>query len=160
MKINTLSVAVILLFSGCVHSGQELESFPEIGQEEYRGGFTLAAEGSAATICIDTCDARVVTIAAGLLADDVERLTGFRPQIQTSESLPEGPAVIAVEQPSALHRYVRQPEYHPGIGGQMSRHCTKMLSTCSLDASFRKSRTFNTEASSSMTSVSADGRNG
>ena len=95
MKINTLSVAVILLFSGCVHSGQELESFPEIGQEEYRGGFTLAAEGSAATICIDTCDARVVTIAAGLLADDVERLTGFRPQIQTSESLPEGPAVIA-----------------------------------------------------------------
>ena len=95
MKINTLSVAVILLFSGCVHSGQELESFPEIGQEEYRGGFTLAAEGSAATICLDTCDARVVTIAAGLLADDVERLTGFRPQIQTSESLPEGPAVIA-----------------------------------------------------------------
>lgn len=95
MKISTLSVAVILLFSGCLHSGQELESFPEIGQEEYRGGFTLAAEGSAATICIDTCDARVVTIAAGLLADDVERLTGFRPQIQTSESLPEGPAVIA-----------------------------------------------------------------
>ena len=95
MKINTILAAVILLFSGCGHIGQELESFPTVGQEKCRGGFTLAAEESSATICIDTCDARVVTIAAGLLADDVERLTGFRPQFHTSEGLPEGPVVLA-----------------------------------------------------------------
>ncbi len=94
MRFNTLA-AVLLLVAGCGYGGQELESFPEVSQKPTKEAFPLADSGSAATICIDTCDARVVTVAAGLLADDVERLTDSRPQILTNGDLPEGPVVIA-----------------------------------------------------------------
>jgi hypothetical protein len=43
--------------------------------------FPLVANGRAATIAVDPVDAEVVRIAAGLFADDVERVTGVKPRV-------------------------------------------------------------------------------
>ena len=92
MKIRTL-LAVLLLAAGCGQVNQELTCFPEVTQKAHRGYFPLASSEGTAAICVDTCDARVVGIAAEMLADDVGQLTGSRPAVQTD--LPEGPAVVA-----------------------------------------------------------------
>ena len=92
MKIRTL-LAVLLLAAGCGQVSQELTCFPEVTQKVHRGYFPLASSEGTAVICVDTCDARVVGIAAQMLADDVGLLTGSRPAVQTD--LPEGPAVVA-----------------------------------------------------------------
>ena len=91
MRINTL-LATLLITAGCSQVNLELDEFPKVGQKAVKGAFPLAVS-EAATICVDSCDARVVSIAAGLLADDLERLTGLRPGVQTD--MPEGMAVIA-----------------------------------------------------------------
>ena len=91
MRVNIL-LAILLITAGCSQVNQELDEFPKVGQKAVKGAFPLAAS-EAATICVDSCDARVVSIAAGLLADDLERLTGLRPAVQTD--MPEGMAVIA-----------------------------------------------------------------
>ena len=91
MRVNIL-LAILLITVGCSQVNQELDEFPKVGQKAVKGAFPLAAS-EAATICVDSSDARVVSIAAGLLADDLERVTGLRPAVQAD--LPEGPAVIA-----------------------------------------------------------------
>ena len=91
MRVNIL-LAILLITAGCSQVNQELDEFPKVGQKAVKGAFPLAAS-EAATICVDSSDARVVSIAAGLLADDLERLTGLRPAVQTD--MPEGMAVIA-----------------------------------------------------------------
>lgn len=77
--------------------GQNMYSFPEIGEKPSKGGFPLAAEGLAATLCYDAGDAEVVGIASRMLAEDIERVTGLRPDVIPSRTatLPEGPLVIA-----------------------------------------------------------------
>ena len=92
MKLKGIFIASITFLASWCLAGQELTDFPEVGAKARRGAFPLSAS-EAATICVDSCDARVVSIAAGLLADDVERLTGLRPAVQAA--LPEGPAVVA-----------------------------------------------------------------
>ena len=74
MKLKGIFIAIIMSASCWSLTGQELTDFPEVGEKARRGAFPLAAS-EAATICVDSCDARVVSIAAGLLADDVERVT-------------------------------------------------------------------------------------
>ncbi len=96
MKLRLLAATVSLLAIGCGQVCEELESFPEIGQNPTRNAFPLASSEHAAHICIDSCDAKVVAISAGLLADDVERLTGLKPSVLASpENLPEGPFLVA-----------------------------------------------------------------
>ncbi len=95
MKSISILTAMAFLVIGCTSVCKDLVSFPEVGQKVSRRAFPLADSKSAATICIDTCDARVVSVASGMLADDIERLTGLRPTISISDDLPEGPAVIA-----------------------------------------------------------------
>ncbi|MBR3399876.1 MAG: glycosyl hydrolase 115 family protein, partial [Prevotella sp.] len=56
----------------------------ETQQEE---GFALCANGQAAKICIDADDYKVVGIAAQMLADDVERVTGTKAEVQTTKKL-------------------------------------------------------------------------
>ncbi|MBQ6709513.1 MAG: glycosyl hydrolase 115 family protein [Bacteroidales bacterium] len=91
MRVNIL-LAILLITAGCSQVNLELDEFPKVEQKAVKGAFPLAVS-EAATICVDSCDARVVSIAAGLLADDLERVTGLRTAVQTG--LPEGPAVIA-----------------------------------------------------------------
>ena len=95
MKFRILMALASVLAIGCSHSGNGLSSFPAITEKAQGKAFPLSSSASAATICIDTCDARVVEISAGLLADDVERLTGLRPAVHMSSVLPDGPAIVA-----------------------------------------------------------------
>jgi hypothetical protein len=56
------------------------------------GDFALVAKGRVAPVVVDEGDHRVVAIAAGLLVDDVERVTGKKPAL--AHAKPEAPAVI------------------------------------------------------------------
>ena len=66
-------------------------TFPAITEQAQSGYFPL----SAADICTDADDYPVVGIAAGMLADDVERITGHRPALSTSNQVPRRTAVVA-----------------------------------------------------------------
>jgi hypothetical protein len=62
-----------------------------------RADFPLVVNGRAASIVVDKADAEVVRIAAGLLAEDIERVSGLKPEVNhdaTSAQL-EGPIVLA-----------------------------------------------------------------
>lgn len=84
-----------LLGTAFLQNMSAMDSYPEIVGENIKGYFPLAANHSAAAILVDKDDYGVVHIAAGFLADDVERLTGFRPAVITGGTVPDAPAVIA-----------------------------------------------------------------
>jgi len=71
-----------------------VHEFPQISENAVPGYFPL----SAATVCTDAADYQVVHLAAGMLVDDIERVTGRRPVMQSAkrlQQLPQGPAVVA-----------------------------------------------------------------
>lgn len=70
-------------------------TFPQVTTKGHTGYFPLATTSGVAAICTDAGDYKVVGIAAGMLADDVERVTGKRPLLQTTKQLPKGTSVIA-----------------------------------------------------------------
>lgn len=57
-----------------------LQDFPHVSEKAQKGYFLLAGKTETAVICFDEQDADVVKITAGMLADDVERVTGKRPE--------------------------------------------------------------------------------
>lgn len=57
-----------------------LQDFPRVSDKAPKGYFELAGKAETAVICFDEQDADVVKITAGMLADDVERVTGKRPE--------------------------------------------------------------------------------
>ena len=67
--------------------------FPLITEKPEVGYFPLVTADCVATISTDADDYTVVGITAGMLADDVERVTGQRPAIL--QELPKGAAVVA-----------------------------------------------------------------
>lgn len=84
-----------ILTLSCSRDTLVLDSFPEVVQDRVKGYFPLSDNGGAAPICVDDADARVVHIAAGLLSDDVERLTGRRPAVISDGTTPDAPFVVA-----------------------------------------------------------------
>lgn len=68
-----------------------VNNFPRIQETPQPGYFPL----SQAAVYTDNRDYRVVEIAAGMLADDVERVTGHRPFQAAVKELPKGVAVVA-----------------------------------------------------------------
>ena len=86
-RVLTSFVGLIAVFS------VQAAMLPVVTDKVQEGYFPLASTGKAATICIDDCDYPVVGIAAQMLADDVERVTGLRPVV--SGVLPKGAAVVA-----------------------------------------------------------------
>jgi len=70
-------------------------TFPQVTTKEHTAYFALATEKEVASIYTDANDFKVVGIAAGMLADDVERVTGKRPVLQVTKQLPKGTSVIA-----------------------------------------------------------------
>ena len=90
MKTRLLTLCFCLMT--CVATNAKPSgSCPKIQESGAKGFFPL----SEAVIYTDADDYRVVGIAAGLLADDVERVTGKRPQQSTTKTLPKGTALIA-----------------------------------------------------------------
>jgi len=74
------------------------QEFPQVSEQPGCDYFPLSTPTAAATICTDANDYDVVEIAATLLADDVERVTGRRPstpRLSTPRKLPSRPAVVA-----------------------------------------------------------------
>ena len=67
--------------------------FPFVTEKPEAGYFPLATAEGTAAICTDADDYPVVGITAGMLADDVERVTGQRPLV--CHELPKGAAVVA-----------------------------------------------------------------
>ena len=67
--------------------------FPMVTDKARCGYFPLMTPQAVATICIDNRDYPVVSVTAEMLADDVSRVTGLRPNI--SIELPEGTAIVA-----------------------------------------------------------------
>ena len=73
------------------------DAFPTVSEVSHKGWFPLTADGTA-RIIVDDADFPVVGIAAGMLTDDVERITGKRPEMQPYsgyEGIADIPAVIA-----------------------------------------------------------------
>ena len=93
----TAVLATILGIISCNSAKEETDrKFPGISASPEKGWFPLAAE-TPARIILDNEDYPVVRIASGMLADDVERITGMRPETiecYDIESFADTPAVI------------------------------------------------------------------
>ena len=91
-------LAVASLFAGCSLEVPELKEFPLVRERPGAEAFALAGHREAAGIYHDGSDFKVVSIAAEMLSDDVERVTGLRPAVQavaSPEEIPSRPSVIA-----------------------------------------------------------------
>ena len=64
-------------------------------EEAKAGELALVAGGQTSDIYVDPADFEVVKIAAGLMADDIERVTGKRPAIK-SDATQLGPNAVIV----------------------------------------------------------------
>lgn len=91
-------LAAILSIITCTPLKEDTyRTFPEIAESPEKGWFPLAGE-KPAQIILDNEDYPVVRIASGMLADDVERITGMRPEViecGETESISDTPAIIA-----------------------------------------------------------------
>ncbi len=91
-------LAVFLCHQACSKKTENRsDAFPTVAEVSHKGWFPLAADETA-RIIVDDADFPVVGIAAGMFSDDVERITGKRPEIQQHsgyEGIADIPAVIA-----------------------------------------------------------------
>lgn len=85
-RLLLLLPALCILFTGSIFAAR-LTNFPLVSDQKTPEAFGLLTDAGAATICVDDIDAKVVGITAGMLADDVERITGQRPTVLTTPSI-------------------------------------------------------------------------
>lgn len=93
-----VSAAILTLLSCTFEPTINDETFPDVSESSHKGWFPLASESQASVIFLDDEDFAVVKTAAGLLADDVERITGKRADVITADRVSEinsTPAVVA-----------------------------------------------------------------
>ncbi len=96
--MNKLKIFVILLCSAVSIHAFCGNRFPNISDTAKDGYFPLASAKKATAIYTDGKDYEVVGIAAEMLADDVERVTGRRPKherISNQKFLPKDVAIVA-----------------------------------------------------------------
>lgn len=74
-------LAIFFTYAGSVNG------FPAISENSVPGFFPL----STATICVDANDYKVVSIAATMLSEDVERVTGLRPALSSATAVKKMP---------------------------------------------------------------------
>lgn len=85
-----MAVLLPLLLCACSSSSKETQiEFPTVSQFAKAGDFPLFDKGQSATICLSEDDYSVVSIAARMLADDVERVTCQKAEIAQVQSLDE-----------------------------------------------------------------------
>jgi hypothetical protein len=81
--MKRLLFATFLLSIGVFAFGQESGSIKElIASGTTKGDFVLASDHFTANILVDPDDSKTVLLAAGLFADDVERITGHKPGVK------------------------------------------------------------------------------
>ena len=86
--LSTICLCLVLSLSAFADGSNR---FPCVQETPGDGFFPL----SEAAICTDGADYRVVQIAATMLTDDVERVTGRRPTLLTAKQLPKSCSVVA-----------------------------------------------------------------
>ena len=89
--MKRLSILWELLVISITMLANPVSKFPSIQETPQAGWFPL----SEATVCSDIEDYPVVGIAASMLADDIERVTGRRPLQAATSQLPKGACVVA-----------------------------------------------------------------
>ena len=96
--MKRLSLLLIGFFVSMTISADGLSTVPQVKDTALEGYFPLASATTAADICVDANDYRVVAITAGMLADDVKRVTGKSAKVVRTKrlkDLPAHPAVVA-----------------------------------------------------------------
>lgn len=96
--MKRLSLLLIGFFVSMTISADGLSAVPQVKDTALEGYFPLASATTAADICVDANDYRVVAITAGMLADDVKRVTGKSVKVVRTKrlkDLPAHPAVVA-----------------------------------------------------------------
>ncbi len=88
--VGICSFAGVVLFSASVFS----QTVTIDGTKAAEGDVAIVDAGKTATIIVDNADAEVVKIAGGLLADDVERVCGHRPQVISDATAAKQTAII------------------------------------------------------------------
>lgn len=87
---NFLLLAFFLAISVATFASLK-KSFPRITEQLKSGYFPLASAEGTAVICTDSKDYKVVGIASGMLAADVERVTGQKPELKTANTWKDVP---------------------------------------------------------------------
>lgn len=98
IKKRVLLFSLLVLFAQIRVCAAGASVFPCVTDSPAKGFFPLANDGKAAVLLTDPEDYPVVNISARMLADDVERITGVRPEHLEGGSLsqlPKGAVVIA-----------------------------------------------------------------
>ncbi len=94
MKRIAMLLGGLMMVSTIFAAGyNDLKDFPNVAEKPMANWFPLVSAESASAICIDSQDDPVVGVAAGMLAEDVERVTGRRSVI--NHVLPRSAAVVA-----------------------------------------------------------------
>ena len=91
--VNFYKVLVLALLAtatlSCESNPERLKDFPEVSNKVKSGYFPLVSNGQSASIVISAEDYPVVEITANMLAEDIERVTGTKPQLSTAVSIDE-----------------------------------------------------------------------
>ena len=88
---NKRLTCLLTLFVVCVVTMAVDNTIYNVRETPKSGFFPL----SKSAIYTDAADYKVVGIAAGMLADDIERVTSLRPIQKTVKQLPKGISVVA-----------------------------------------------------------------
>ena len=96
--MKRLFVCLFCLTVALVMNAERKDSFPIVSENPVDGYFPLVEASGVSTICIDSNDYPVVSISAGMLADDVERVSGKKPslvKVDNWKEIPEGTVLVA-----------------------------------------------------------------
>jgi hypothetical protein len=105
-KLKDMRRFIIVIIGWICVVGIHATECPRVVETMLKGFFPLASATNAADICVDTNDYRVVTIAAGMLADDVKRVTGKSAKVVRTKRLKDLPAHPAVVAGTLGHRFL------------------------------------------------------
>ena len=90
MKFQLILGCAICLALTAISRGADLS----IGHEDAPGAVKLVLGSSVADVYVDSKDAKVVNLSAGLLSEDIERVTGKKPNVINDASKLGNTAII------------------------------------------------------------------
>ena len=86
LRTVILTAICCMVLTSVAKADGKLACFPQVKENADEGWFPLSTTNQAALFYTDAKDYRVVEIAAQMLTDDVERVTGLKPKLATTES--------------------------------------------------------------------------
>ncbi len=86
LRAFILTAICCMVLTSVAKADGEIACFPQVAENAEEGWFPLSSPNQTALIYTDAKDFRVVDIATRMLADDVERVTGLKPELKTAEN--------------------------------------------------------------------------